>query len=70
MEDLETIKKAISATLKYDRVSDYGLINAFLIENRNTIPKEDFNQLHKLLLQFSNNSNIMAIRIIYQKYVK
>lgn len=72
-EGIDTIRESIAdycGTSKLIKENDYHLINKFLIKSVNVIPKEDFNKLRSLTLQFSVNSNILALRLIYNKYVK
>jgi hypothetical protein len=77
MKDLDIIREAIikkfklkESTTKIQAVEDYAIITGFLASQNNVIDKSGWLKIQTLMLNFSTNSNILALRIIYNNYVK
>lgn len=69
MATLEEIREAIAKAVGgFYPNSDYMLIQ--LSRNTFDMSKEEKDKLRTLMLHFNTNSNILALQLIYKKYIK
>lgn len=71
---LDEIREAINVRyeLNFNNRSDlhdHLLIGGFLHRNKDKIPKGEFDKIRALMLNFTVSANILALRLIYHKYV-
>lgn len=74
MATLDEIRKAIADKVGINMHnpygSDYVILSSFLYEYKKTLTKNEYDKLKALMLNFTLSSNILALQLIYKKYVK